>query len=180
MAFLTNQAASSSSSSFTRRKYDVFLSFRGKDTRHGFIGHLYQALCQKGHNTSFIDNELPRGEGISAERLKVIDDSTILIIVFSENYAFSSRCLDELVKIIECSKNDQVLLPIFYKVDPSEVRNQNGKFGEALAKHEENYLDIKKVQRWRNALKEAANISGFHYTKDGYVFEDYLLFNYCH
>ncbi|XP_065637594.1 uncharacterized protein LOC111990259 isoform X3 [Quercus suber] len=165
MAFLTNQAASSSSSSssFTRRQYDVFLNFRSEDTR-GFTGHLYQALCEEGHNT-FIDNGLPNGEEISAELLKVIEDSTILIIVLSENYAFSSWCLDELVKIIECQKNDQVVLPIFYKVDPSDVQKQKGKFGEAFARYE-NFRDIKKVQRWRTALNEAAKISGFHYSGD--------------
>ena len=172
MAFLTNQAPSSSSSSFTRRQYDVFLSFKGEDTCRGFTGHLYQALCQKGHKT-FIDNGYRRGVEIYSERLKVIDDSTILIIIFSENYAFSSWCLDELVKIIECLKNDQVVLPIFYEVNPLEVRYQMGKFGVALAKHEENFTDIMKVQRWKKALKEAGRLSGFHYKEGGYVFKDY-------
>ncbi|XP_050272971.1 uncharacterized protein LOC126716067 [Quercus robur] len=166
MAFLINQAASSSSSSFTRHQYDVFLSFRGKDTCFSFTSHLYQALCQEGLNT-FIDNGLHRGGEIPAELLKVIEDSTILIIVFSKNYAFSSWCLDELVKFIECLKNDQVVLPIFYKVDPLEVRQQKGKFGEALTKHEIKFRDIKKVQRWKNALKEAGSLSGFHYKEDG-------------
>ena len=104
MAFLTNQAASSSSfsSSFTRCQYDVFLNFRGKDTS-GFIGHLYQALCEKDLNT-FIDNSLSSGEEIFAELLKVIDDLTIFIIVFSENYLFSSWCLEKLAKIIDVGR----------------------------------------------------------------------------
>lgn len=126
MAFLTNQAPSSSSSSFTRRPYDVFLNFRGEDTRYNFTGHLYHALCLEGLDT-FIDNDLERGEEISAKLPKAIDDSRILMIIFSENYAFSRWCLDELVKIIECRKNDQVVLPIFYKVDPLVVQEQKGK-----------------------------------------------------
>ena len=107
MVFLTNEGASSSSS--TRRwKYDVSLSFRGEDTRTGFTTYLYEALKQKGINT-FMDHELPRGEEISAELLKTIEESMILVIVFSKNYAESKWCLDELVKIVECCENDQMV-----------------------------------------------------------------------
>ena len=35
-------------------KYDVFLSFRGEDTRNNFTGHLYKALDRKGLGT-FMD-----------------------------------------------------------------------------------------------------------------------------
>ena len=96
----------------------------------------------------------------------------ISIIVFSEDYASSTWCLDELAKIIEYKKNGHLVRTVFYKVDPSDVRNQKGKFGEALAKHEEKFKDDKKVQRWREALYEAGNISGWHY-KNGYLFSDY-------
>ena len=71
-------------------------------------------------------------------------------------------CALPISKIVECKKNSQLMIPVFYKVNPSEIRKQNGKFGDALAKHEKN-MDNKKVQRWRNALQEAANISGRHY-----------------
>jgi hypothetical protein len=135
MASLTNKGASSSAST-PRWNYDVFLSFRGEDTRYGFTGHLYQALCDKGFNT-FIDNDLQRGEQIKAELFKTIESTMISIIVFSENYASSTWCLDELVKILGCRKNGQLVLPVFYKVDPSEVRDQKGNIGIALAKHEE-------------------------------------------
>ncbi|KAM3741455.1 hypothetical protein ACB098_08G178900 [Castanea mollissima] len=145
------------------KNFEVFLSFSGEDTRFGFTGYLYQALDRNGFNT-FIDDKLTRGENISKELLKIIENSMISIIIFSENYAFSTWCLDELVKIIECKKNDQlVVLPIFYNVDPSDVRNQKGKFGKALAIHEEKFKDNKKIQSWRGALCEAASISGWHY-----------------
>ena len=54
--------------------------------------------------------------------------------------------MNELVKIVECKKNDQLVRLVFYNVDPSEVRNQKGKFGEALSKHQEKLKDNKKVQ----------------------------------
>ena len=168
MVFLTNEGASSSSSTH-RWNYDVFLSFRGEDTRKNFTGHLYKTLCDQGFNT-FIDNDLQRGEEISMELLKAIELSMILIVVFSKNFASSTWCLNELVKIFECRSNGQLILPIFYKVDPSEIRKQEGEFGNALARYEEKFKDdIEKVQKWRKTLAKAANLSGFPYN-DGYVF----------
>ena len=86
MALVINEGASSSSFTHQPKNFDVFLSFRGQDTRHGFISHLYEALRLRGIHT-FIDDKLPMGEKISIELLKTIENSTILIIVFSENYA---------------------------------------------------------------------------------------------
>ncbi|XP_030958329.1 disease resistance protein RPP5-like [Quercus lobata] len=170
MALVTSRGASSSAFTHQSKNFDVFLSFKGEDTRLGFTSHLYNALCQQGIHT-FINNNLLMGEQISTELFKTIESSMISIIVFSENYAFSTQCLDELVKILECKKNDQLVRPVFYNVDPSEIRKQKGKFGEALAKHEEKFKDVEKVQRWRNALYEVANISGWHYKHNCTEFE---------
>ena len=163
--------ASSSSSTHQPKNFDVFLSFRGEDTRRGFISHLHDALCRIGIYT-FIDYDLPRGEEISVELLKTIENSTMSIIVFSKNYASSTWCLEELAKIVECRNNKQLVRPVFYKVDPSEVRQQKGKFGKALSMHEEKFNDKEKIRRWRNALCEAANLSGWESKKR------YLLSNY--
>ena len=163
--------ASSSSSTHQPKNFDVFLSFRGEDTHHGFISHLHKALCQSGIYT-FIDNDLPRGEEISVELLKTIENSTTSITVFSENYASSTWCLEELTKIVECRKNKQLVRPVFYKVDPSEVSKQEGKYGEALIMHEEKFNDKKKIRRWREALCEAANLSGWD-SKNRYLLSDY-------
>nr|XP_048330812.1 toll/interleukin-1 receptor-like protein [Ziziphus jujuba var. spinosa] len=86
-------------------KYDVFLSFRGLDTRDGFIVFLNDALERQGiHN--FVDfDELHRGEEISSSLIKAIRGSKISIIIFSENYASSSWCLDELVDILHCRES---------------------------------------------------------------------------
>ena len=171
MVILTDVGASSSSSStFTHRlDYNVFLSFRGEDTRNNFTSHLYKALCDKGINT-FMDDSLQKGEEISMELVKAIESSRISIVIFSKKFAFSTWCLNELVKIFECRSNGQLIYPIFYKVSPSEIRKQDGEFGMALAEHEEKFKDdIEKVKRWRTTLTRAANLSGFHYN-DRYVF----------
>ncbi|NP_001235633.1 TIR-NBS-LRR type disease resistance protein [Glycine max] len=67
--------------------------------------------------------------------------------------------------MIEClERNKQILVPVFFNVDPSDVRQQHGEYGDALAKHEEKLKEnMFKVQSWRSALKKAANLSGFHY-----------------
>uniref|UniRef100_A0A0A0LII9 TIR domain-containing protein n=1 Tax=Cucumis sativus TaxID=3659 RepID=A0A0A0LII9_CUCSA len=151
--------AESSSSSPINWIYDVFLSFRGEDTRSNFTSHLHMFLRHKGVNV-FIDDRIERGEQISEALLKTIQCSLISIVIFSENYASSTWCLDELVEIIECKKSKgQKVLPIFYKVDPSDVRKQNGCYGEGLAKHEANFME--KIPIWRNALTTAANLAGW-------------------
>ena len=162
MAFKGASSSSSSSSSVTCQwVYDVFLSFRGEDTRNNFIAHLYAALDQKGINT-YIDNALERGENISPALLKAIEESRISVIVLSQKYASSSWCLDELTTILECKeKNGQIVLPVFYKVDPSEIRYQRNSFGEGFAKHEKRFKDDQmKLQRWKTALTQVANLSG--------------------
>uniref|UniRef100_A0A6N2LU02 TIR domain-containing protein n=1 Tax=Salix viminalis TaxID=40686 RepID=A0A6N2LU02_SALVM len=142
--------------------YDVFLSFRGEDTRKTITDHLYSALEQAGINTFRDDKKLPRGEEISPQLLRAIEGSRIYVVVFSRNYASSTWCLDELVKIMECrQKTHQVILPIFYDTDPSDVRKQTGRYAKAFDEHEEHFKEeMEKVNRWREALTQAANLSG--------------------
>ncbi|KAL9437599.1 hypothetical protein AB3S75_023465 [Citrus x aurantiifolia] len=157
--------ASSSIQNMPHWPYDAFLSFRGADTRKSFISHLYAALNGKGIYVFKDDKELERGTSISPGLLNAIEDSRISIIVFSQNYASSTWCLDELVKIVQCkNKNDhqQMVFPIFYDVEPTMVRKQTGSFREAFSKHEEAFREnLEKVKNWRDALKEVANISGW-------------------
>ncbi|KAJ8759481.1 hypothetical protein K2173_007094 [Erythroxylum novogranatense] len=144
-------------------KHHAFISFRGEDTRDNFVCHLYDALCRKGLDT-FVDNQLRTGEEINPALLQAIHDSKVAIIIFSENYASSSWCLDELLKIIECHESKthkQIVIPVFYGVTPSDVRRQNGRYGESFAKHIENGWYKNKIQKWKGALTQAANISGW-------------------
>ncbi|RDX92886.1 TMV resistance protein N, partial [Mucuna pruriens] len=155
----------SGSSSHMRRKYDVFVSFRG-DTRNNFTDHLFGAFQRRGIVTFRDDKKLKKGEPVAPELLQAIEGSRVLIVIFSKNYASSTWCLRELEKIFECLQvSGKCVLPIFYDVDPSEVRKQGGDFEKAFAKHEERFkLDscmMMKVQRWREALTQVANLSGW-------------------
>ncbi|KAG2688796.1 hypothetical protein I3760_09G111200 [Carya illinoinensis] len=158
---IPNVSSSSFPSSSHQWNHDVFLSFRGEDTRNTFTGHLYNALIIKGINTFRDDVDLQKGDEISPALLEAIEQSKFSIIVFSKNYATSTWCLDELVKILECQKSiGQMVQPIFYDVDPSDMRKQ---LGEVMDMHEKKFKDdIQRVLRWKVALKEAANLSGWH------------------
>ncbi|CAN6714758.1 unnamed protein product [Malus baccata var. baccata] len=154
----SSSSASPSLSSFSKDSpYEVFISFRGEDTRKNFTGHLHEALTKAGIN-AFIDDELRKGEDITTELVRPIQGSSISVIVFSRQYSDSSWCLEELVKIMECRRTlGQLVLPIFYDVDPSHVRKQTGSVAQSFLKH----TDEKKVERWRAALTEASNLSGW-------------------
>ncbi|XP_054780010.1 disease resistance protein RPV1-like [Prosopis cineraria] len=153
-------ASSSSSCAFFPKKYDVFLSFRGEDTRKTFTSHLHTALCQRGIRT-YIDYELPKGDDISQALIRAIEDSSISLVIFSENYASSKWCLNELVKILECKEiQGQLVIPIFYQVDPSHVRNQTGTYQEAFANHS-TQNPSEKVNKWKRALFETASSAGW-------------------
>ncbi|XP_015572065.1 disease resistance protein RPV1 [Ricinus communis] len=150
---------SSASHSTHKWKYDVFLSFRGADTRQNFTSHLHFALCRKSIRT-FIDDELSRGEQITPALLEVVEESRIAVIIFSKNYGSSTFCLDEVAKIIECNETHrQTVVPVFYHVDPLDVENQTGSFETAFAKHEIHNFD--RVQRWKAALSKAASMAGW-------------------
>jgi len=161
--------------------YEVFLSFRGEDTRKNFTDHLYYALVRVGIRTFRDDEELQRGKTISTELLNVIRGSRISIVIFSKGYASSRWCLDELVQIVDCKNTiGHTLLPIFYHVDPSDVRNQTGTFAEAFARHEKRFQsDMERVQRWRVALTDAANCSGWDLesVSNGYCARSLVLFH---
>ena len=72
--------------------------------------------------------------------------------MFSKNYANSEWCLNELVLIMDCSKSGPnqtfTVLPIFYHVSPSDVRQQKGNFAEDQLP---NGTDEDMVKKWREA-----------------------------
>ncbi|XP_042487414.1 disease resistance protein L6-like [Macadamia integrifolia] len=155
------QIGSSSSSSSS---YDVFINFRDKDTRNTFVGHLYRALKDSGIHV-FIDNkDLWKGENIEPKLLRAIKGSKLSIALLSERYAESRWCLLELVQMLECHRiNGQIIFPIFFKVNPSDVKNQTGSFEISPQKHGNEKPETLKT--WKKALKVVGD-------KSGWVFHD--------
>ncbi|XP_048429868.1 disease resistance protein RPV1-like [Pyrus x bretschneideri] len=150
-----------------QEKYDVFISFRGEDTRLGVTSHLHAALLHEKIET-YIDYRLHRGEEIGPGILEAIEKSRLSVIIFSKNYASSTRCLDELVHIIKCKQRyGQMVIPVFYDINPSDVRKQRGSYADAFAALDKRFKDsIDKVHKWRDALTTAANLSGFDYSNN--------------
>ncbi|XP_061998346.1 disease resistance protein RUN1-like isoform X1 [Rosa rugosa] len=155
-------AADSSSSSRIRGKYHVFLSFRGLDTRKTFVGHLYNALQRKSLTTFIDTEELGKGDVLGV-LLKAIDASKLSIVVLSKNFAYSKWCLMELEKIVECMQTKKhIMVPIFYQVDPADVRYVRGSFKEAFEQHEHKSRGTtEERERWKSALNTAGNIIGW-------------------
>ncbi|BFG41730.1 hypothetical protein CerSpe_280040 [Prunus speciosa] len=103
------------------QKYDVFISFRGADTRDTFTSHLKAALGRKKIET-YMDDKLGRGDKIGPA--------------------------------------------LFQAIEKSKVRKQQESYADAFAQLEERFEEnMDKVLMWRNALKEAANMSGFDNSK---------------
>ncbi|XP_040364321.1 TMV resistance protein N-like [Rosa chinensis] len=165
-----------------RWKYDVFLSFRGEDTHETFICHLYRALTARGIITFLDDESLERGSTIGPSLSTAIEDSRSALVVFSENFASSSWCLDELSKILQCrEERGQIIYPIFYQVDPSDVRKQRGSFQlrtVEVREHEEVYGNKDKLKEWTDALREVSRIAGWDsstYEDDGKLIEEIVM-----
>lgn len=153
-------AASPLSSSNHYWRYHVFPSFCGEDVRRNFLSHLQKSLQGKGIS-SFKDHGIRRSRSIWPELKLAIWESKIFIVLLSSNYAGSSWCLNELVEIMDCKEAvGQTLLTVFYQVDPSDVRKQTGAFGNVF---EKTCLGrtVKEIQRWKQALTDVANVSGY-------------------
>ncbi|XP_023763358.1 disease resistance protein RUN1 [Lactuca sativa] len=151
--------------------YDVFLSFRGKDTRLGFMDHLYQALVNENISTFLDEEEVETGEELKPELARAIKSSRASIVVLSKNYASSTWCLDELVMILEQRRvSDHFVLPVFYNVEATHIRKQESTFGEELLKHkqriesekdaEKKIQGARKLEMWRKGLTEIADLKG--------------------
>ncbi|XP_019184024.1 PREDICTED: TMV resistance protein N-like [Ipomoea nil] len=167
--------ASTSSTPFQsvrKKEYDVFLSFRGTDTRKNFVDHLYKELQKKGIRTFKDDEGLEKGQRIE-KLLQIIKESEFAVVVFSKDYASAKWCLEEIATIMECQQHyaEEIVIPIFYDVEPSVVRNQTQSFGESFKRHEEENTEKAKVERWKEALEKAAQISGYHLQNDFNGFE---------
>ncbi|KAK1418437.1 hypothetical protein QVD17_27582 [Tagetes erecta] len=141
--------------------YDVFLSFRGEDTRHSFTDHLYHKLVQAGICTFRDVEEMKRGEELKPEIERAIKASRASIVVLSENYATSTWCLDELLLILQQRREcGHTVVPVFYHVKPTDVRNHKKKFAIKVDPYSSRWTD-NNVNMWKIALMQVADLTGF-------------------
>ncbi|KAF8082878.1 hypothetical protein N665_0804s0025 [Sinapis alba] len=168
-----------SSSSLTSRNYsyNVFASFHGPDVRKTLLSHIREQFTHSGI-TMFDDQEIVRSATIAPSLTEAIRESRISpgadgekdlrghirpwisLVLLTKNYASSSWCLNELVEILECKKAmGQIVMTIFYGVDPSDVRKQSGEFGISFNETCASKTDEER-RKWSKALNEVGNIAG--------------------
>ncbi|KAE8669362.1 hypothetical protein F3Y22_tig00112249pilonHSYRG00359 [Hibiscus syriacus] len=113
-------------------------------------------------NVFFDEDKLEKGEQLSQALSQAIAASNLTIVVLSFDYASSKSCLAELCDIMGRKGTQQhTVLPIFYHVDPSHVRNIVGSFKESFEEHESN-RPLDEVNRWRDAFVEIGKLKGWH------------------
>ncbi|MCH85581.1 TMV resistance protein N-like [Trifolium medium] len=128
--------------------YDVFLSYHDKDAGKSFASDLYSALTQAGLVVYINHNNLTTGDQTN---FSAIEASRSSIMIFSSNFDASIWFLEEIEKILECRRSiEQVVVPVFYGVDDSDVRRQEGIFGKVTESYES--------MRYTAALFEAADM----------------------
>nr|GEV96804.1 TMV resistance protein N-like [Tanacetum cinerariifolium] len=121
---------------------------------------LFTAFAPQEISTYKYDPTVPVDKSIVHTLVKAIKDSQISLVIFSENYADSYLCLEELACIMKCKdERGLIVMPIFYHVDPIDEQKLTGKYGEALEKHELENKD--KVESWKKALVDASSIAGW-------------------
>ncbi|KAF7848637.1 hypothetical protein BT93_L1777 [Corymbia citriodora subsp. variegata] len=148
-------------------EYEVFLTFRGPNTRLNFVDCLYHAMDGAGIHVFKDDEEIRKGEAIGDELEHTIRNSAICIPIFSRNYASSAWCLHELAYMIDCKA---MILPIFFDVEPKDVKLKTELYHDALQKHKEKF-GCEVIQRWKETLEKVACMEGWDLKYSGIVAE---------
>ncbi|KAL3746363.1 hypothetical protein ACJRO7_015339 [Eucalyptus globulus] len=158
-----NRESSSISSSLSITNHEVFLSFRGADTRKGFTDHLHCKLVDAGIKVFKDDENLHTGEEIKPALKEAIRQSRISIAILSKDYASSKSCLMEVVQMWECRiSNGQTIIPIFYDISPSDVKHQAGHFETSFRQHEKDGVSSNTIIKWKEVLRQIGGLSGYH------------------
>eukprot|EP00253_Pinus_taeda_P014484 PITA_14484 len=152
--------------------FDVFINHRGPDVKRTLATDLHNRLCKHDLRVFLDQQELQEGEKITPQIESAIRTASVHIAIFSPRYADSRWCLDELLLMVETmSKSSSTIIPVFYGVNPAELRwtrSKNGVYARALCVLEEKKTshnlpryDNNTIEKWRKALSEVADIKGF-------------------
>ncbi|CAL1363872.1 unnamed protein product [Linum trigynum] len=107
---------------------------------------------------AFIDTLLRKTESID-ELLAVLQRSALSIVVFSDNFADSPWCLNEVDTIAQSmAMFGHRALPVFYKISWSDVAGDSGKYSVTI--DDKLKASSRDKKRWRDALKVVANCAG--------------------
>ncbi|XP_030476944.2 uncharacterized protein LOC115693996 [Syzygium oleosum] len=145
----------------SQSKCQVFLSLRGADTRYNLAAFLYTSLVAEGIQVFNDDDPSLIGKDCVHEIRNAIDHCKISIPILSSNYASSQWCLEDLAQMVECKRTKgQTILPIFYKVKTSHVRDLSHLFVKHMLRHKE-MVDESTYERWERAVAEVGSSRGW-------------------
>ena len=164
--FMTSSASSmelASSTSKLPRNYDVLINFNGEDIRRKFVSHLDSCLSAVGFTTFLHHDNAIKSKDIQEPILNLC---RVAIVVFTKTYSQSDWCLDQLQHIIKWHETySRCVLPVYYEIQPSDVRLQKGDFGKAFKETAQQTFSAQELEhgmsRWSHALTKAANLFGW-------------------
>jgi len=152
-----------SSTSKLPRMYDVLINFNGEEIRNKFVSHLDYTLSTFGFTTFLHEENAVKGMNIEEHILNLC---RVAIVVFTETYSQSAWCLHQLQQIIKWHETYcRHVLPIYYEIEPSDVRLQKGHFGKAFNETAQQTFSGQQLEHgmssWSHALTKAANFFGW-------------------
>ncbi|EOA18314.1 hypothetical protein CARUB_v10006829mg, partial [Capsella rubella] len=121
------------------KHFDNMIYNKNDSSVSSFISHLTAAFVSKG--------------------VKLVLGFELLLVIITMDYASSVPCLENLV---EHRDKNYELVPVFYGISRSTVKQQSGTLSDAFKKLEGSY-SADQVNKWRCALAEIAEIKGHEY-----------------
>jgi hypothetical protein len=144
--------------------YDVFINHRGPDVKKTLASHLYHGLVERGLRVFLDIEEMHEGDSLTSQIEGAIRTAFVHIAIFSDTYAKSRWCLDELVLMLESGR---IIIPVFHNVKPSELTLKNGKYDEHLRELEKEIdegkprYDPATIGEWKKALSDVDKYTAF-------------------
>ncbi|GLJ45652.1 hypothetical protein SUGI_0960930 [Cryptomeria japonica] len=134
--------------------YDVFINHRGPDVKHTLAVTLYNTLSAMGLRVFLDKEELKLGDYLPKEIEEAMHSALLHIAIFSQNYAQSPWCLAELSYML---KTGTQIIPIFYHLQPGDIRHEKGMYADAFSRHKKKgRYSSEKIQEWKNAVNRVS------------------------
>ncbi|XP_059063766.1 disease resistance protein Roq1-like isoform X2 [Cryptomeria japonica] len=154
----------------TRRKasdsttlYDVFINHRGPDSKQTLALPLYESLEELGIRAFLDKEEMELGQSFPSAIETAINSALVHIAIISKRYAESPWCLQELILMQQTKAK---IIPVFYGVEPWEVRYiEKGAYADAFIQYQNKSRYLEKLDVWKKALQDISFTAG-HEIKD--------------